>query len=79
MDIDEIMMEVEEALEKSVSSLEDSFRRIRTGRAVPSMLDHVHVEAYGASMPLKQVASITMPEPQQRLQQTNAVVDELTG
>ena len=41
--------------------------RIRTGRAAPQMLDHVQVEAYGAVMPLNQVAQVSVPEPTQLL------------
>lgn len=67
MSIEDILFEVEEHFEKSQSSLDNEFRRIRTGRANPSMLDHVQVEAYGAMMPLKQVAGITVPEPMQLL------------
>jgi ribosome recycling factor len=36
---------------------------LRTGRASPHILDPVHVDAYGASMPLNQVATVTIPEP----------------
>lgn len=67
MDMDEIQMDVEEQFEKSLGSLENEFRRIRTGRASAAMLDHVQVEAYGSMMPLKQMASINTPEPQQLL------------
>jgi len=67
MDLDEIMLEIEEQLEKHVDGLAHDFRRIRTGRAQVSMLDHVHVEAYGTVVPLKQVASISVPEPMQLL------------
>lgn len=43
---------------------EDDLKKIRTGRAHPSMLDGIKVEAYGAEMPLNQVANITAPEGQ---------------
>jgi ribosome recycling factor len=43
---------------------EEELKKIRTGRAHPSMLDGIKVEAYGAEMPLKQVANITAPEAQ---------------
>jgi ribosome recycling factor len=67
MDLDEIMLDVEEHFEKSVDSLVGELRRIRTGRASAGMIDHVHVEAYGASVSIKQVAGISVPEPQQLL------------
>jgi len=63
--IAEILLESEEKLEKSLHSLEHDFRRIRTGRASPNMIEHVQVEAYGAMMPVNQVATISVPEPGQ--------------
>jgi ribosome recycling factor len=39
------------------------FSGVRTGRASVTILDAVHVEAYGSSMPLNQVASLSIPEP----------------
>ena len=47
-----------------VAHFEDELRKVRTGRAHPSMLDSVQVEAYGQRMPLNQVANVTAPEPQ---------------
>jgi len=67
MDFDEILLEAEEHFEKSQKAMEHEFRRIRTGRASPAMLDHVHVEAYGTATPLNQLAGITVPEPTQLL------------
>lgn len=52
---------------KIVAALEhfdDELRKIRTGRAHPGMLDGIKVEAYGAEMPLNQVANVTAPEAQ---------------
>ncbi len=43
---------------------EDDLKKVRTGRAHPDMLDGIIVEAYGSRVPLKQVANITVPEPQ---------------
>lgn len=62
---DEVSLEVEEHFEKNLASLRHDFGRIRTGRAAPQMLDHIHVEAYGATVPLRQMAQITAPEPTQ--------------
>lgn len=67
MSTDDIMLETEEKLEKALHALEHEFRRIRTGRASPNMIEHVHVEAYGAQMPVHQVATISVPEPTQIL------------
>ncbi len=50
--------------QQAVSHFQDELKKVRTGRAHPSMLDGVMVEAYGTPMPLIQVASITAPEGQ---------------
>ena len=49
---------------QALTHFEDELKKIRTGRAHPSMLDGVMVEAYGTEMPLIQVGSISTPEPQ---------------
>ncbi len=54
----------EEKISQALEFFESELRKIRTGRAHANMLDGVMVEAYGARMPLNQVASITAPEPQ---------------
>tara|TARA_B100001105_G_scaffold248612_1_gene234581 strand:+ start:805 stop:1359 length:555 start_codon:yes stop_codon:yes gene_type:complete len=48
----------------AVAHFEDELKKVRTGRAHPSMLDSVSVEAYGQKMPLNQVANVTAAEPQ---------------
>src|SRR5262245_22526015 len=50
-------------MDKAVGALKEEFATLRTGRASASLLDQVHVEAYGSSMPLNQVGSVTVPEP----------------
>src|SRR5215469_10254189 len=50
-------------MDKAVQALKDEFGGLRTGRASASLLDPIHVDAYGSSMPLNQVGSITVPEP----------------
>jgi len=64
---DDILLETEEHFEKSIAALENEFRRIRTGRASPDLIAHVHVEAYGSNMPINQLATISVPEPTQLL------------
>ncbi len=51
-----------EKMQKSLASYTEDLAKIRTGRASISLLDDVRVEAYGTSMPLNQVASLTLPE-----------------
>lgn len=54
----------EDKMATALSHFEDELKKIRTGRAHPSMLDGIFVEAYGAQLPLNQAATITAPEPQ---------------
>lgn len=50
-------------MDKAVQALKEEFASLRTGRASASLLDQVNVDAYGSSMPLNQVGSISVPEP----------------
>lgn len=50
-------------MDKAVQALKDEFGSLRTGRASATILDQVHVDAYGSQMPLNQVGSVTVPEP----------------
>ena len=65
MDQDEILLDAEERMEKAVSVLANALKGIRTGRANPGLVDSVRVEYYGSPTPLKQIANISVPEPQQ--------------
>ena len=57
------LSEIEEMMKKSVDATVREFSEIRTGRANPSLVEGIMVECYGSNMPLKQVASISVPEP----------------
>jgi ribosome recycling factor len=52
-----------ERMDKAVQALKEEFASLRTGRASASLLDQVHVDAYGAKSPLNQVAGVSVPEP----------------
>ena len=65
MSTDEVLIDAEERMEKAISVLKHSLSGIRTGRATPGLVDSVRVEAYGSHSPLKQLASIGAPEPNQ--------------
>lgn len=54
----------EDRLTAAVSHFEDELKKVRTGRAHPSMLDGLQVEAYGQNMPLNQVANVVAAEAQ---------------
>ena len=60
--IDEIIKDAEERMTKSLASLDDAFKRIRTGRAHPSILDSVMVSYYGNDTPLNQLANVNVEE-----------------
>lgn len=54
-----------EKMNKAIEALEDKFTQVRAGRANPSMLDDVMVDYYGNPTPIKQVATIFVPEARQ--------------
>lgn len=58
----EVILEMAEKMEKSVDSFKKELSKVRTGRASLSILDGISVNAYGSSMPLNQVGSLTIPE-----------------
>ncbi|HXN37091.1 MAG TPA: ribosome recycling factor [Solirubrobacteraceae bacterium] len=60
--IDELLQDAAERMVKSVESAQQEFSTVRTGRASPSLLDRVLVDYYGASTPLNQLATISVPE-----------------
>lgn len=65
MTIDEVTLDADERMEKAVSKLKNDLNGIRTGRAAPGLVDSLRIEAYGSPTPLKQIASVSAPEPQQ--------------
>ena len=65
MSIENILMDAEERMEKALGVLKNNLAGIRTGRATPGLLDSVKVTVYGSQTPLKQLASVGAPEPQQ--------------
>jgi ribosome recycling factor len=63
MDPDEILMNAEEGMEKAADYMSHEFAAIRTGKASPALVEGIDVDAYGATMKLKQLAVISTPEP----------------
>lgn len=59
----EILTDSETKMRKTVELLASEFVRIRTARANPALLDGIKVDYYGAATPLKQIASIGVPDP----------------
>ena len=67
MDSDMIMLELTDKMDKAIESLDKRFATVRAGRANPSSLDGIMVEYYGSMTPLKQLATIAVPEARQLL------------
>ncbi|HWE38517.1 MAG TPA: ribosome recycling factor [Isosphaeraceae bacterium] len=67
MSIEEIALEAEERMDKSIALLEDQLKGVRTGRANTGLVDSIRVPYYGSPTPLKQLANLSTPEPQQIL------------
>lgn len=63
MSIDEILLETEEKMLKTEDHVVHEFSGVRTGKASPSLIENVQVEAYGSNMRLKELATISVPEP----------------
>src|ERR1044071_4425677 len=62
MSRDDILLEAEMAMEKSVDYMVHEFSGVRTGKASPALVENIDVQAYGSTMKLKQLALITTPE-----------------
>src|SRR4030095_8576337 len=62
-DIKGLNAEVKKRMDGAIEHVRKELGGLRTGRATVSILDPVQVEAYGATMPLNQVAGLSVPEP----------------
>jgi ribosome recycling factor len=67
MSIEEIALEAEERMEKSIALLAEQLRGVRTGRANVGLVESIRVDYYGSPTPLRQMANLSTPEPQQIL------------
>ena len=61
--IADVKKSAEQKMQKSVDTLKHDLAKVRTGRAHTGLLDHIHVDYYGSSMPLSQVANVTLADP----------------
>jgi len=61
--VEDVLEEAERRMKKTVEHVRSEFATVRTGRASASLLNHVKVDYYGQSTPLKQISSIAVPEP----------------
>jgi ribosome recycling factor len=65
MGADDILLDTEDRMDKAIQHLKQQLSGIRTGRANPGLVDSLKVEVYGSQTPMKQLASVGAPEPQQ--------------
>ena len=61
----EIIADADHKMARAVEAMERDFQGIRTGRASTALVERIHVEYYGTSTPLNQLAGISVPEPHQ--------------
>jgi ribosome recycling factor len=62
-DVKGLFAEVNKRMHAALDHVKHELAGVRTGRASTSLLDHVHVDAYGTKMPMNQVATLSVPEP----------------
>jgi ribosome recycling factor len=63
MDLDDILLEAEEKMEKTEQVVVHEFSGVRTGKASPGIVENIQVEVYGSTMRIRELAGITTPEP----------------
>lgn len=63
--MDELVLEMQEKMKKSILVLKDSLTSLRTGKASPAMLNGIEVDYYGTMTPINQMSSVSVPEPRQ--------------
>lgn len=60
--MNEVVLEMSEKMEKSLDSFKNELGKVRTGRASLALLDGISVNAYGSTLPVNQVGTLTIPE-----------------
>jgi ribosome recycling factor len=58
-----VLSRYRDRMDKSVAALKEEFASLRTGRASSNLLDQIHVDAYGSTVPINQVGAVNVPEP----------------
>ncbi len=61
--IDDFLKDATSRMDKSVEATHEHFNSVRTGRATPALLDRISIDYYGTATPLKNLATISAPEP----------------
>ena len=62
MDIDSVLLDTEERMEKTIESLKKDFGKLRTGRASASLVDGIKADYYGTMTPISQMATVSVPD-----------------
>ena len=65
MALEEVLVQTEARMRKAIDALRHELAAVRTGRAAPSLVEELEVDAYGAGTPLVSLAAISAPEPRQ--------------
>ena len=81
MTLKDIIRDTEGRMKRAMETLLREFCEVRTGRAQPSLVEDMHIDYYGTSTPIKQLAAVSSPDPKQILIQpwdANAVKDIVT-
>ncbi len=74
----EILKDSEGKMKKTMETLLREFSEVRTGRAQPALIEDMHIDYYGTSTPVKQIAAVSSPDPRQILihpWDANAIVE----
>ena len=61
--IEDFLSDATQRMDKSVEATHDHFNSVRTGRASAALLDRIQIDYYGTPTPLKNIATINVPEP----------------
>jgi ribosome recycling factor len=62
MPVDDVLMDTELAMEKTIEHLSNELKTVRTGRASPAIVEHIKVEYFGSLTDVKSIAAISVPE-----------------
>ena len=63
MEVDEVLLDAEDRMDKAVASLRQALATVRTGRANTALVEHMQVSHYDQTMPLNQLATLAAPDP----------------
>ncbi len=67
MSAKEILKDTDVKMKKAMETMMREFSEVRTGRAQPALIDDMHIDYYGTSTPIKQIAQVSSPDPRQIL------------